>query len=301
MHLIWSTTPMDHRACRGGKQLAAPCSFRQEIHVAVIHSLSSLGRRLLHSDPRRIIWAVYNKLCPQQPSIAPAVLSAIRDRIGIEIGGPSPVFSLGGILPLYSAAARIDNVNFSANTAWEAGLRDNGAFHFSPTQPPGLQFLREADDLHDIADGSYDFLASSHCLEHVANPLAALREWRRVVRPGGHLIILLPDPTRTFDHRRPITKLAHLQEDFLSNKGADDLTHLDEILALHDLRRDYQAGTRAAFRARSLLNAQNRCLHHHVFELTLLRNALADTGWQVLGDERVRPLHLIALGLRPSE
>jgi hypothetical protein len=41
-------------------------------------------------------------------------------------------------------------------------------------------------------------------------------------------------------------------------------------------------------------NAQNRCLHHHVFNLTLMRTALAETGWRVLAAESVRPLHLVA-------
>jgi SAM-dependent methyltransferase len=269
--------------------------------VAALHRISLFCLRLFRSSPSRVAWTLYNKIIPPTPALAASIQAATQNRIGLEIGGPSSIFTPGGILPVYSGAARIDNVNFSSNSSWEAGLRDGGEFNFSPLKPPGRQFLCEASTLHAIADASYDFLLSSHCLEHVANPLGALCEWRRVIRPGGHLIIILPDPSRTFDHRRPVTEMAHLQADFSSKKGEDDLSHLDEILRLHDLRRDYQAGTRAAFRARSLLNAKNRCLHHHVFNLALIRNALAATGWRLLGDERVRPLHLIALGQRSYE
>lgn len=39
----------------------------------------------------------------------------------------------------------------------------------------------------------FDFLHSSHCLEHLRDPVAALRNWVRVVKPGGHLVVLVPD------------------------------------------------------------------------------------------------------------
>ena len=268
--------------------------------VAVSARALTFFRRLRQADVRTLTSAVCNRLWPARAALGPAILDATRDRVGLEIGGPSRVFGHGKILPVYPVAARVDNVNFASQTAWEAGLRDGGAFNFFPGKPPGRQFLREATALHGVADASYDFLLSSHCLEHVANPLAALREWRRVVRPGGHLVLLLPDPAHTFDHRRPVTTLAHLRDDLARATGEDDLTHLDEILARHDLRRDPWAGSRADFAARSRRNAENRCLHHHVFDVALQRAMLEECGWIVTGTERVRPLHLLALAIRPD-
>jgi len=268
--------------------------------VAALARLQLLYRRIRHADARRLFAAVSNRLWPARPALAPAVRAAVLDRTGLEIGGPSGVFHAKGLLPAYPHAARIDNVNFAGATAWETDRRDGGEFRFDPHRPPGRQFLREATDLGGIADASYDFLLSSHCLEHVANPLAALREWRRVVRPGGTLVLILPDPRQTFDHRRPVTTLAHLQADFDRHTGEDDLTHLEEILSLHDLRRDARAGTAAEFRARSRRNAENRCLHHHVFDSALLCAVLAATGWAVRGAECVRPLHLLALARRSA-
>lgn len=50
--------------------------------------------------------------------------------------------------------------------------------------------------LDGIADASLDFLVSAHCWEHVVSPLEALQHWLRVVKPGGHLIIIVPDEDR---------------------------------------------------------------------------------------------------------
>ena len=49
-----------------------------------------------------------------------------------------------------------------------------------------------------------------------------------------------------------------------------DLTHLDEILQLHDLTRDHAAGGFENFKARSLDNFYNRGLHHHIFDAHLM-------------------------------
>lgn len=244
--------------------------------------------------------AAFHRLFPAHPALTPAAMNAVERRRGLEIGGPSHLFSRRGILPLYPRVAQLDNVNFASQTAWEAGLQDGGEFNFEPGQPPGRQFLREATALGGIADQSYDFILSSHCLEHVANPLRALQEWRRVVRSGGFLIILLPDPRGTFDCARPVTTLAHLEDDLAQNRTEDDLTHLPEILRLHDLGRDPHAGTAEEFRMRAAQNAENRCLHHHVFDLALLRRALEATGWEVCGCEHVRPIHLVAIARNPA-
>jgi SAM-dependent methyltransferase len=71
----------------------------------------------------------------------------------------------------------------------------------------------DAQLLDRIEDESFDFVYSSHTLEHVADASAALRNWYRVVKPGGHLILFLPDrdlyekkltlPSRwNLDHKR---------------------------------------------------------------------------------------------------
>ena len=54
--------------------------------------------------------------------------------------------------------------------------------------------VQDARALH-YADASFDRLIATHVLEHLREPAEVLREWHRVVRPGGILSIVLPcDP-----------------------------------------------------------------------------------------------------------
>lgn len=65
---------------------------------------------------------------------------------------------------------------------------------------PGIRSVRtwdredgDAELMAGIEDGSYDFVHSSHCLEHVRDPRVALGNWFRILRPGGHLVVTVPD------------------------------------------------------------------------------------------------------------
>jgi SAM-dependent methyltransferase len=51
----------------------------------------------------------------------------------------------------------------------------------------------DAQFLAGVHDDSLDFVHSSHCLEHLRDPYEGLRNWFRVVRPGGHLVLTVPD------------------------------------------------------------------------------------------------------------
>jgi len=51
----------------------------------------------------------------------------------------------------------------------------------------------DAQYLEGLADETYDFVHSSHCLEHLQDPYIALRHWMRVLKPGGHMVVTIPD------------------------------------------------------------------------------------------------------------
>jgi SAM-dependent methyltransferase len=65
---------------------------------------------------------------------------------------------------------------------------------------PGIRSVKtwdledgDAQEMAGVADATWDFVHSSHCLEHLRDPHAGLRSWLRVLKPGGHLVVTVPD------------------------------------------------------------------------------------------------------------
>jgi SAM-dependent methyltransferase len=219
-------------------------------------------------------------------------LPYVQEKFGLEIGGPSDVFRKGGTLPVYEEAAGVDNCDFSGATVW---AKHTPTFLFNPLKDPGKTIVSEGSALNGVADSTYDFVLSSHNLEHFANPVKALKEWRRVMKPDGALVLAVPYYKDTFDHRRQPTSVKHMLQDFEQNMGEDDLTHLPEILEKHDLKKDLPAGSKEDFHKRSLDNFSNRCLHHHVFDERNSRELLSAVGFEALLIETVVSPHILVL------
>ena len=248
--------------------------------------LGSLGKR------------VARRLLNLQVRNRKAFINSVNNRLGLEIGGPSSVFEDEGILPLYRYVKGLDNCVYSSDTIWEGHRAAGPTFQFHPGKPKGRNIICEASDLHPVPDVAYDFILASHSLEHTANPLKVLAECRRVTKAGGALIVILPHYRYTFDHRRPPTSLAHMIEDHERDTDESDLTHLSEILELHDLSRDKPAGSHEQFRERCMRNSENRCLHHHVFDDHNGQELVRTAGYGIALVDFVKPFHVVILALR---
>jgi SAM-dependent methyltransferase len=134
-------------------------------------------------------------------------------------------------------------------------------------------------------DHSLDYVVTSHVLEHVANPVAALAEWCRVLRPGGIIYLLVPDRRLTWDRFRKLTPVDHLLEDFARGTTAVDATHIEDFVRGVDWttfspdtppadvprkQQELMAVYQAAVAAGQEIN-----IHFHVFEPGNLRDLIS--------------------------
>lgn len=142
---------------------------------------------------------------------------------GIEIGaGTSPL-----PIPLHCQVRYIDVYDESELTA-----------HIYPGQlvaelvAPDI--VASFEDLSPIPHESVDFVASCHVIEHTRDPIGSIVGAWRKLRPGGSIMLAVPEQTRTFDRFRPLTTFDHLIKDFLepdSNRQRDQ-AHFREFYAL---------------------------------------------------------------------
>jgi SAM-dependent methyltransferase len=51
----------------------------------------------------------------------------------------------------------------------------------------------DAQYMQTVQDNTFDFVHSSHCLEHVRDPYEAFRNWIRICKSGGHIVTTIPD------------------------------------------------------------------------------------------------------------
>jgi SAM-dependent methyltransferase/glycosyltransferase involved in cell wall biosynthesis len=115
-----------------------------------------------------------------------------------------------------------------------------------------------------LRSGCLDFAIANHLLEHAKDPICALREILRVVRPGGIVFASVPDVGNPLDRGRSVTSIDHLIADHerRSERAEQDLAHYREaITSAHphmgseDLERLIRARTE-----------EKESIHFHTFD-----------------------------------
>jgi SAM-dependent methyltransferase len=114
----------------------------------------------------------------------------------------------------------------------EALLRAYGSriagMGLDPASVPNTDVVDEAERLSKFPNESVDFVIANHVLEHIEDPITALHSFLRVVRPGGVLLVVLPDPRHTFDALRPRTTVEHVLIDHQEGPSVSRRGHYEE-------------------------------------------------------------------------
>ena len=116
------------------------------------------------------------------------------------------------------------------------------------------------ETLSSIADNSWDFVIANHMIEHCQNPIGALGNFLRVIKPGGLVYMGVPDKRYTFDIDRPLTSLDHLIRDYKEGPEWSKLAHYDEYVRLVDKTPEEQVAARM-----QLLLDIDYSIHFHVW------------------------------------
>jgi SAM-dependent methyltransferase len=139
--------------------------------------------------------------------------------------------------------------------------------HFPEMQGKRLVQVDIVDDgetLATVGDATQDFLIANHFVEHCEDPIGALRNFLRVLKPGGILFLTIPDKRFTFDRERPVTTLDHLHADARDGGEGSRRSHYEEhARALDHLTDEAQVAARVDELMRDRLRT-----HFHVWTQT---------------------------------
>jgi SAM-dependent methyltransferase len=235
------------------------------------------------------------KLFPKRILNYKQIRTAFKNKSGIEIGGPSSTFDSKGFLPLYDTIKSLDGCNFSSNTVWEGSINEGENYLFGKKK--GYQYISDGTNLKMIKDETYFFVLSCHSLEHFANPLKAISEWKRILKNEGYILLVVPHKDNTFDHKRFVTTLDHLISDYENNMSENDDSHFEEIITKYDISRDNFGGLSNVemLRKRTYDNFNNRCAHHHVFNTPLLVKIAEHMKFKICNIGHFNPFHIVIL------
>lgn len=88
----------------------------------------------------------------------------------------------------------------------------------------------DSEGLAPLGVATLDFVIACHVVEHLANPLKFLSESARALRPGGKLLLIVPDRERTFDFGRPGTSIQHVVDEFTEKTTEVSREHINAEL-----------------------------------------------------------------------
>ena len=186
------------------------------------------------------------------------------------------VLRVGGAIRLLDSRIAQAKIVKDVNVSEDYHDRKN----FIPLGRDNTEHIKaDAHSLPMLADESVDFVASSGTIEHLTNPLKALLEWKRILKTGGLMYASIPYYKKTFDHRRVLTPLQHLIDDYKNNTGLDDTTHTEEFLRNFDASKELVYHNWDAWYANYITNPQIYT-HFHVFDKKLVRDMMAHLGFK---------------------
>ena len=133
------------------------------------------------------------------------------------------------------------------------------------SNPADVDRIDDGETLSTFESESQDFIIANHFLDHCQDPFQTIKNFLRVLRPGGLIYMAIPDMRRTFDRDRPRTPLSHVVVDHASGAETSREQHFHEWVTLLESHfgRVYTR-ERIEARVRELI-ARDYSVHFHTF------------------------------------
>ena len=173
---------------------------------------------------------------------------------GIEIGGlnyPLPVRP--GVQVKY-----LDRITADAHL-------DVIEEEFTRKELVNVDIIDDGETLATVPDNTQDFVIANHFIEHTRNPILAIRNAIRVLKPGGVLFMAMPDKRYTFDVNREVTAREHLLRDYHEGPDWSEEGHYYDFVSKTD-KSEGCTSDEDIHRVIQHLKETNFSIHYHVWD-----------------------------------
>lgn len=124
-----------------------------------------------------------------------------------------------------------------------------------------VAIIADGERLESILDSTEDFVIANHFIEHCQDPIGALRNMFRVLKPGGVLYLAIPDKRNSFDADRPVTTLEHVMRDYQEGPAWSRREHFEQWTRLVNKVQDNEEAQREIAQNMSI----DYSIHYHVW------------------------------------
>lgn len=100
--------------------------------------------------------------------------------------------------------------------------------------------IKDGKDAMSLPNGAYDYIFSSHCLEHLNDPVSALEHWKSKLKTGGVLFLALPHPDMRYWRPQFCRRHRHLFWPKDTAEMLNDLGFVNVIYSERDLSWSFQ-------------------------------------------------------------
>ena len=195
-----------------------PDEFDYDYYIAANGDLAGVGREQAHHH--FVHYGISEGRAGNAGCRREEILPLIgKDRSCLEIG------------PFHKPCIVGPNVEYFDVLSHDELITRAKSFGFPIDAVPQIQFVSPTGDL-SIVPKQYDYVVSSHCIEHQPDLIRHLRDVARVLVPGGHYVVIAPDKRYCFDYYNNASTIADVVEAHRAARSVHTLKSVVEHRAL---------------------------------------------------------------------